>query len=353
MLRKEFKAYRIFYMKLVCIPFSAVREALARREAKWNEERTDSFNTACHDEAEIASALPDITHAYPTSSADYLNNWLPILVASQRIQHYHTIELSQRCVSAIVAARNSWTLWGDTRASTMEDLIECFPTKTMSSVDSGAASNQAAHRDIATLLAENEFFVRLDFCSLKDGRLPAIPRTIEDLIGRIVSSLRACHALEDTLKPGVVDKVRLYLLPFRKDIDPGREYRVFCPPGSGVHQIAAISQYRWHEPWQGGAEGETREQAADRVLEGAKLLHVSIVRHAWALEEMGDASLWENLQKEGFTFDVFDARPEVQLVEVNPFGAMSGCGSCLFHWIRDAKTLYGKEEDVEVRLAPE
>ena len=59
------------------------------------------------------------------------------------------------------------------------------------------------------------------------------------------------------------------------------------------------------------------------------------------------------LEKEGFVFDVFDTTSEMQLVEVNPFGAMSGCGSCLFHWIRDAKTLYGRKEGIEVRLALE
>jgi hypothetical protein len=31
---------------------------------------------------------------------------------------------------------------------------------------------------------------------------------------------------------------------------------------------------------------------------------------------------------------------EVQVIELNPFGAMSGCGSCLFHWVNDAEVLY-------------
>ena len=35
----------------------------------------------------------------------------------------------------------------------------------------------------------------------------------------------------------------MYLLPFRADIYPGREYHVFYPPGIGVHRITAISQY--------------------------------------------------------------------------------------------------------------
>lgn len=42
---------------------------------------------------------------------------------------------------------------------------------------------------------------------------------------------------------------------------------------------------------------------------------------------------------------------EAQLVEINPFGATSGCGSCLFHWLRDAKLLHGLEDHVEIRIS--
>jgi hypothetical protein len=34
----------------------------------------------------------------------------------------------------------------------------------------------------------------------------------------------------------------------------------------------------------------------------------------------------------------------VQLVEINPFGALSGCGACLFNWVMDRKVLYGLEK---------
>ncbi|KAF2833605.1 hypothetical protein CC86DRAFT_442036 [Ophiobolus disseminans] len=34
----------------------------------------------------------------------------------------------------------------------------------------------------------------------------------------------------------------------------------------------------------------------------------------------------------------------VFLVEINPFGAMSGCGACLFNWVSDKKMLYGLEK---------
>jgi hypothetical protein len=65
----------------------------------------------------------------------------------------------------------------------------------------------------------------------------------------------------------------------------------------------------------------------------------------------------ESLNKEGFVFDVYVHREgdadmdEVQLLELNPFGLASGCGSCLFNWVTDAETLYGNKEEIEVRLS--
>jgi hypothetical protein len=58
------------------------------------------------------------------------------------------------------------------------------------------------------------------------------------------------------------------------------------------------------------------------------------------------------MRSEGFTFDVLAAPVgKLLLVEINPFGAMSGCGSCLYHWIKDARLLYGWEDKVEFRIA--
>jgi hypothetical protein len=41
----------------------------------------------------------------------------------------------------------------------------------------------------------------------------------------------------------------------------------------------------------------------------------------------------------------------VVLVEVNPFGAMSICGACLFQWVRDGRVVYGFEGEVVVKVA--
>ena len=61
----------------------------------------------------------------------------------------------------------------------------------------------------------------------------------------------------------------------------------------------------------------------------------------------------DKLKNQGFVFDMTEdsGTQNVQLIELNDFGAMSGCGACLFHWIRDARVMYGLSQDTEVRVA--
>lgn len=35
-----------------------------------------------------------------------------------------------------------------------------------------------------------------------------------------------------------------------------------------------------------------------------------------------------------------DGSCKTRLIKINPFGAVSGCGGCLFNWVIDAKDLY-------------
>jgi hypothetical protein len=48
------------------------------------------------------------------------------------------------------------------------------------------------------------------------------------------------------------------------------------------------------------------------------------------------------LRSQGFTFDVmYDEDTEkCCLTELNAFGTRSGCGSCLFQWLKDENVLY-------------
>lgn len=117
-------------------------------------------------------------------------------------------------------------------------------------------------------------------------------------------------------------------------------------------RITAISQYRWHAPYHRPSLISAQADAT-KALTAAHSIHARIISHATSLEPLPDStSVLQKLLSEGFVFDIFEApNGEMQLLEINPFGAMSGCGSCLFHWIEDARVMYGKQERVEVRLA--
>jgi hypothetical protein len=89
---------------------------------------------------------------------------------------------------------------------------------------------------------------------------------------------------------------------------------------------------------------EEQKWIAERVWRGAEEVYGRLLASESMTESMR--------RKEGFTFDVCeDGKGGVMLIELNDFGAMSGCGSCLYHWIRDARVLYGLEEKVEFRIA--
>jgi hypothetical protein len=117
-------------------------------------------------------------------------------------------------------------------------------------------------------------------------------------------------------------------------------------------RITAISQYRWHAPYHRPSLISVQADAA-KVFTAAQSIHAQIISHAVSLESLPNtACVLQKFLSEGFVFDIFEApNGDMQLLEINPFGAMSGCGSCLFHWIEDAKVMYGKQERVEMRLA--
>ncbi|USP76621.1 hypothetical protein yc1106_03895 [Curvularia clavata] len=154
------------------------------------------------------------------------------------------------------------------------------------------------------------------------GKLPS--STLYEVIAKLCTSMRA--------------------------MDTAREFRVFVPPPAAAatdsetpknFKISAISQYKWpfvfEAPW-----GFTLEETVAKVETGAKAVLQEIV--TYAKEEL-TADIVELLLKHGFSFDVaLEQHGNVSLVEINPFGALSGCGAFLFNWVLDGRVHYGLEE---------
>ena len=91
-----------------------------------------------------------------------------------------------------------------------------------------------------------------------------------------------------------------------------------------------------------GSREERQGLVLHGILTGAEWLLSKILRDPQACE----------VREQGFSFDMLwdDTRGTCELVELNPFGADSPCGSCLFHWIRDWDVLYGNTPS-EFRVA--
>lgn len=195
-------------------------------------------------------------------------------------------------------------------------------------------------------------FFRLDACSPKDGVRGTKPaQDVQDILLRLTTSHRAINSITRLLETH--SPILLYFLPFNDEMDTAFEYRVFCPPPAG--DIAAISQYKWHTRSFFHDQSEERlKNLTELIFKEAQRIHNEIM--AYQLED----SIAMLLRSQGFTFDVMfrEKASTCALIELNSFGSRSGCGSCLFHWLRDEDILYGKrrnrsvsEIEVEFRIS--
>jgi hypothetical protein len=198
---------------------------------------------------------------------------------------------------------------------------------------------------------EKGLFMRLDGCSPKDatcrlhnGEKPqSMVLSTKDVLLSLCSSERASKKLKLALKQGL-DQIPIFFLPFDMRMDSSREYRVFCAPKSG--RITAISQYQWHKPWKfspHNSEGESPQVIAECIAVGAEMVQQEIMA---CLRPDGNEE-HRLLLKQGFSFDLSydESTGDLQLVELNVFGARSGLGSCLFNWVENFETLYGERSD--------
>ncbi|KAK0387573.1 hypothetical protein NLU13_3819 [Sarocladium strictum] len=191
-------------------------------------------------------------------------------------------------------------------------------------------------------------FMRLSGCSAKDatcrlheGRKPqALMLSTENIVLCLATSQRATNDLQRSLDEGLL-KIPVFFLPFDARMGSDREYRVFCAPGSG--RMTAISQYQWHKPWrlkETGSDPDRMKAVVDRISRGAQELQQEIMAVLYP-GRCGEDSV---LLEQGFSFDAFydEDADDVQLVELNVFGARSGLGACLFNWSHDFDLLYGE-----------
>ncbi|KAK4553683.1 hypothetical protein LTR86_009181 [Recurvomyces mirabilis] len=356
-------------MRLRIVPFSDVRSAITSSTAY---DPQSQFNTHEHSISEITAAVPNVDHRARSEREQpwlRLRSWLDLILESQRIDpgKAHQIKLPGWYCDDLVRAGATWEMSRRISADVWEDMRDGFPERTASGHAVDALFTSTDHVPM-------RYFVRLDACSLKDAEiLPSGKDTDADrpmgnvaltsaseLWQRILTSVRGCRGIKEARNSE--EDVYIYLLPWREDVVRGIEFRVFCPPHEG--RIAAISQYVWHKPLHAfTSHSSGLETWCDQVLKGIEDVHERISNSEACTSAMrdvgysfdvlvfgGEAAKNASYQSPGDKHPLVHRSMDVQLIELNSFGATTGCGSCLFHWIRDAEVLYGKLEDVEFRV---
>jgi len=335
--------------KLLVIPASRIAEDNAAVQASQETadplSRSQRFNTNKHTQAEIEDAIPDSNaqHGNPPWMPYSYTLWHSLIAKSQGLVNSHVLEMPSVLCDDLMLLHCSWMRSGRVASYLLDPLIEDLK------------STKIGQKLMSILDGKQRWFIRLDQMSPKDsplgGELPST--TIQEVITKIASSMRAYGSLqwatqtEDRPWDENRANVQLILNPWNDKMDPAREFRVFVPPPSARKEkdddfrISAISQYRWHEPLQ-LPPGFTVARLVDCVTMGAQKILTEIVQHPLPSSHSENQFM---LMRYGFSFDVaLQDDGSVQLVELNPFGAMSGCGACLFNWIIDARMLYGLEE---------
>lgn len=290
------------------------------------ERNPDDFNSSFHkrDEAPEQELLFDVD-----LDLTYFGRWMPLILQSQNVSCNDIAEftLPKLFVHELLEISSVALIRGRLSTSHEQDLLDLLSTPWPTNNDRG-------------------WFCRLDAVSLKDGIDAEKPlRSRLDFIRALTTSYRGTSALRRFYEMG--REVKVYLLPWNDTMDVDREFRVFVAPRSRA--ISCISQYGWSRPFP-LKEGERHASVAEVVAREAIRLYEDIYPLA------GEALL-----EQGFTFDIrltenvadvlgmerYQGDP-CQLVELNTFGLLSGCGSALFHWIRDYKTLYRYEQSQDI-----
>lgn len=327
---------------LKIIPHSKVEAALSQQRDTFREQR--EYNTNFHTREEITEALPQIRHFAPDEQPwILLGPWLDLIMSSRglREEDVHRIQLPGTFLVQLIHASQVGLQMGHLAKDDAEDLADAFPKTTTRGAD------------LKKLVQDNKFFARLDTCSLKDALIgDGYIKDVNDLWTRLATSARGMSGIRSLRDLDGSMPVYIYLFPWSSDMKTELEYRVYCPPPraeekdsakSAEANISAISQYCWHKAWYHATASDEHDSIAHRLLKSCQALHRKIVSHP---------GMTDHLKSRGFVFDVIEDpnTQDVQLIELNDFGAMTGCGACLFHWVRDAKLLYGLEDKVEVRV---
>lgn len=314
--------------------------------------RSKRFNTARHTRQEILTTVPEptsFTHKSPPWTAYGYVLWQPLMARSQNISS-HIIRLPSSLYEDLMRCTAAWLSTNTVPHALVEEMVEAW--------QSTRRGRSAAH----LLNGSKKWFIRLDQMAPKDspfgGKSPST--AMADVLTKLCSSMRARDCLLDERETADAEvrevQLDIVLSPWDDSMDIATEFRVFVPPPAARGApatleslcVAAVSQYKWHAPL-ASPFGFDATRTAELVCSGAEAL---LGENRSFLREEASPKIQELLVEYGFVFDVSLRREGVVvLVEVNPLGAMSVCGACLFQWVGDGRAVYGLEDEVVVKVA--
>ncbi|KAK1471205.1 hypothetical protein CTAM01_16636 [Colletotrichum tamarilloi] len=147
---------------------------------------------------------------------------------------------------------------------------------------------------------------------------------MREAIVKLGSSKRTVQALLSLFyqlgQNGKFSDNQVYFFPYYTDLDRLSEWRCYV---NEAH-IVAISQSRFYQPNHAGIIDEMLGRLASQA------------RHLWS-------RIASDLNFKSCILDVYaevlDPEFEIKLIGINPWGAHSGSGSLLFHWLDGAEIL--------------
>ncbi|KEQ64967.1 uncharacterized protein M437DRAFT_82953 [Aureobasidium melanogenum CBS 110374] len=294
--------------------------------------RYNTVSATAEEIARLRKVLPPDTPLGAPPRNIYTFSYFAALVRQNqdmKSEDPHTVKLPLWLAVEILSYQNSYQITGvvsETAIYEIEDALSPF-----------------VQPDIFNT---KRYFIRLNDYLPKDSEKAKMPiSSLRQLVLCLLTSNRArgdfeAHVMENR-------QVHIYLHVWDDEMARGVEFRCFVPPVARFNdsrpRMVAASQYYWHRSFPVAAF-EPRD-TVDVALTSAEEILGQILSTATARGTLQELKAWS------FTFDIVIKRGgRVQLVEVNPFGVDSRCGSCLFHWIDDAKLLYGGKNGIEVRL---
>lgn len=295
--------------------------------------RYNSVSATAEEIANLRKVIPSGTPLTTPPREIYSFSYFAALVRQNQDIHnedQHTVKLPLWLAVEMLSIQNSYHITGVISETSIREVEDALSSSMRPEI----------------LLNNKRYFVRLNDCSPKDSESAKLPiSSLRQLVLCLLTSNRArgdfeAHVMENR-------RVHIYLHAWDEEMAQGVEFRCFVPPAAHLDnkrpRMVAMSQYHWHRAFPVAAF-EPRETVEVALTSAEEILR-QILSTAISLGILGELKTW------GFTFDIVVKRSgRVQLVEVNPFGVNSGCGSCLFHWVDDAKLLYGDKKGIEVKL---